>query len=70
MPGESGKVVASVSSSNQLALSAAPFCVALAFEATHGYVVPFIGLALLQIVGMIIIAWSWTSRPDRLEPAS
>ena len=70
VPGESGKVVASVSSSNQVALSAAPFCVALAFEATHGYVVPFIGLALLQIVGMIIIAWSWTSRSDQPEPAS
>ena len=62
LPSERGKVIASVSSSNQLALSLAPFGVAFVFELTHGYSVPFIGLALLQTVGLAIVAWSWKSR--------
>jgi predicted MFS family arabinose efflux permease len=70
VPPASGKVVASVSSSNQLALSVAPFCVALAFEATHSYVAPFIGLALLQIAGLAIIARSWAIRSDQPGPRS
>ncbi len=62
LPSERGKVIASVSSSNQLAVSLAPFGVAFVFELTRGYSVPFIGLALLQMVGLAIVAWSWKSR--------
>lgn len=61
LPSERGKVIASVSSSNQLALSFAPFGVAFVFELTRGYFVPFLGLALLQTVGLVIIVWSWKS---------
>ena len=69
-PSERGKVIASVSSFNQLALSLAPFGVAFAFEATHGYAVPFIGLALLQTIGLAITAWSWQNRPSQDEASS
>ena len=66
LPSDRGKVIASVSSSNQLALSLAPFGVAFVFEVTHSYAVPFIGLALLQTIGLAIVAWFWQSRsrPD------
>lgn len=63
-PSERGKVIASVSSFNQLAMSLAPFGVAFAFELTHGYGIPFIGLALLQTVGLAMVAWSWQNRPS------
>jgi hypothetical protein len=58
-PGQSGKVVASISSSNQLALSLAPFAVAFTFEATQAYAAPYIGLALLQALGLAAIAMGW-----------
>jgi predicted MFS family arabinose efflux permease len=61
LPSERGKVIASVSSSNQLALSLAPFGVAFVFELTRGYSVPFIALALLQVLGLTIVLWSWKS---------
>jgi MFS family permease len=70
LPSERGKVIASVSSSNQLALSLAPFGVAFAFEVTHGYAVPFIGLALLQTIGLAIVVWFWQSRPSPDEVRS
>jgi hypothetical protein len=63
-PSERGKVVASVSSSNQLALSLAPLVVALVFEATHGYRAPFVMLALLQTAGLSVMLWIWATRPD------
>lgn len=62
LPSERGKVIASVSSTNQLALSLAPFGVAFAFEITRGYAVPFVGLAVLQIIGLAIVAWFWQTR--------
>jgi hypothetical protein len=51
-------------------LSLAPFGVAFAFEVTHGYAVPFIGLALLQTIGLAIVVWFWQSRPSPDEARS
>ena len=70
LPSERGKVIASVSSSNQLALSLAPFGVAFVFELTRGYFVPFIALALLQMVGLAIVMWSWKGTRGRDEVRS
>jgi Major Facilitator Superfamily len=64
-PLERGKVVASVSSSNQLALSLAPIAVALVFEATRGYWIPFVLLALIQAGGLSVMVWIWATRSDR-----
>lgn len=70
LPSERGKVIASVSSSNQLALSLAPFGVAFAFEITRGYTLPFVGLAVLQLVGLAIVAWFWQTRSGADEARS
>jgi len=64
-PSDRGKVVASVSSSNQLALSLAPLIVALVFEATHGYRIPFLMLAFLQAFGLFVMFGIWATRSDR-----